>query len=126
MQHDRDSYITQALEEFVRETQTLLDAALAHKADDDMHDEIAFWKAQRNAFVKAQHYFARGVRLTATPAVTPCPQPAARIRSTGCTRSATLATSGHARARPASAACFTGTRRWSQHTSAAPSLCLAS
>jgi hypothetical protein len=67
MQRDSDTYISQALEEFVTETQAQYDAALAHKADDDMKDEIAFWKAQRNAFVKAQHHFARGVRLNETP-----------------------------------------------------------
>jgi hypothetical protein len=65
---DSDAFIAAALEEFVTETQTLLDAALAQKpADADVRDEIKFWRAQRNAFVKAQHYFGQGVRLTQTP-----------------------------------------------------------
>jgi len=62
--HDID-YIGQALEEFVTETQTLFDASLAQHLIDK--DEIAFWRAQRNAAVKAQSYYLTGVRLTQTP-----------------------------------------------------------
>lgn len=65
-----ESFIASALEEFVTETARLLVAAQQHPAaaiDTDAQDEIKFWKAQSNAFVKAQHYFLRGVRLTATP-----------------------------------------------------------
>jgi hypothetical protein len=65
-----DTYIAQALEEFVTDTHRLLIAAQAHPqatTDTDVKDEIRFWKAQHNAFVKAQTYFLRGVRLTQTP-----------------------------------------------------------
>ena len=65
-----DTFIAAALEEFVVDTANLLRAALASpepKSSADLKDEIAFWKAQRNAFVKAQHYFANGVRLSQTP-----------------------------------------------------------
>jgi hypothetical protein len=64
-----DTFIAQALEEFVTDTARLLTAAQAHpqaKTDPDIKDEIKFWRAQHNAFVKAQHYFLNGVRLTAT------------------------------------------------------------
>lgn len=63
-----DTFIAAALEEFVTDTQNLLTAALAHKAagDADVQDEIKFWRSQHRAFVKAQHYFAQGVRLSAT------------------------------------------------------------
>jgi hypothetical protein len=63
-----DTFISQALEEFVVDTHNLLTAALAHKAagDADVKDEIAFWRNQNRAFTKALHYFLNGVRLTAT------------------------------------------------------------
>lgn len=69
---DRDPYIAAALDEFVKDTQNLLDAADRAKAtaedagDPDVVSEIKYWRAQRNAFVKAQHYFHQGVRLTET------------------------------------------------------------
>lgn len=64
MQHI-DDYIAAALEEFVTDVVNLLDAAQQQKPLDK--DEIGYWKAQRNAFVKAQTYFLQGVRLTRTP-----------------------------------------------------------
>jgi hypothetical protein len=63
--HDLDPYIAAALDEFVTDTQNLLDAAQQQKPLDK--DEIGYWKRQRNAFAKAQHYFLNGVRLTETP-----------------------------------------------------------
>ena len=60
-----DTFIAAALEEFVTDTARLLDAARQQKPLD--RDEIAFWRAQSNAFVKAQTYFLNGTRLTATP-----------------------------------------------------------
>lgn len=63
-----DTFISQALEEFVADTQNLLDAALRStepKRSADVLDEIRFWKGQRNAFTKALHYFGQGVRLAA-------------------------------------------------------------
>lgn len=60
-----DTFTAQALEELVQETQTLLAAAQRQQPSDK--EEIAFWRAQRNAFVKAQTYFLQGVRLTETP-----------------------------------------------------------
>jgi len=60
-----DTCIARALEEFVTETQTLFDASLAQHLVDK--DEIRFWRAQRNAAVKAQSYYLAGVRLTQTP-----------------------------------------------------------
>ena len=60
-----DTYIAQALEEFVTDTQNLLTAAEQQKPLDK--DEIGYWTRQRNAFAKAQKYFADGTRLAATP-----------------------------------------------------------
>jgi hypothetical protein len=65
-----ETFIAQALEEFVTDTHRLLVAAQQHpqaKTDTDVKDEIKFWKAQHNAFVKAQTYFLNGRRLTQTP-----------------------------------------------------------
>jgi hypothetical protein len=62
-----DTFIAAALEDFVVDTANLLAAAEKQKPRDaDVLDEIRFWRAQRNAFVKAQHYFAQGVRLSQT------------------------------------------------------------
>lgn len=67
MQTRIDTYIAAALEDFVVDTANLLAAAEATRPRDaDVLDEIRFWKAQRNAFTKAQHYFVNGVRLSAT------------------------------------------------------------
>jgi hypothetical protein len=63
-------HIAAALEEFVTEAARLLTSAQQHPAaatDADVKDEIKFWRAQHNAFVKAQHYFLHGRRLTPTP-----------------------------------------------------------
>lgn len=64
-----DPFIAAALDEFVTDTQNFLDACLANESaiTDDRKAEAKFWRAQRNAFVKAQHYFLQGVRLTETP-----------------------------------------------------------
>lgn len=62
-----DTYIAQALEEFVTDTHNLLTAAEQQTPRDaDVKDEIKFWRSQHNAFVKALHYFLNGRRLTAT------------------------------------------------------------
>lgn len=68
---DHDPYIAAALDEFVTDTQNLLDGALKQQSNadanqEDVAAEIKYWKAQRNAFVKAQHYYLNGVRLTET------------------------------------------------------------
>lgn len=61
-----DAFIAQALEEFVADTQHLLDAAQQQKPRD--RQEIAFWRRQANAFHKAQYQFLHmGVRLQPTP-----------------------------------------------------------
>lgn len=63
-----DTFIAAALEDFVVDTANLLAAAEATRPRDaDVLDEIKFWRSQNRAFVKAQHYFANGVRLSATP-----------------------------------------------------------
>jgi len=64
-----ESFIAAALEEFVTDTHRLLLAAEKHPqatTDTDVKEEIKFWCSQYNAFVKAQHRFLNGVRLTAT------------------------------------------------------------
>lgn len=60
-----ESYISQALEEFVTDTQSLLDDS--ERQQPRNKEEIAYWRKQRNAFVKAQTYYLQGVRLTQTP-----------------------------------------------------------
>jgi hypothetical protein len=55
-----ESLIAAALEELVGDTERLLAAAQEQKPIDK--EEIAFWKRQRNAFVKAQTYWLQGVR----------------------------------------------------------------
>jgi hypothetical protein len=65
-----DTFISQALEEFVTDTHNLLTTTQARpdaRTDEDVKAEIKFWKAQHNAFVKAQTYFLNGRRLTQTP-----------------------------------------------------------
>lgn len=63
--HDLDPYIAAALDDLVNEVQAQLDGA--HEAKPIDQEEIAFWKRQRNAFVKAQTYFIEGTRLVETP-----------------------------------------------------------
>jgi hypothetical protein len=60
-------FTAQALEEFVTETQTLLDGALAQTPRDaDVKDEISFWRRQRQAYINARADYELGRRLIPT------------------------------------------------------------
>lgn len=62
------AHIPGLLEDYIAEIQTHLDEALKLRPiDDETKAEVAFWRAQRNAFTKALHNFQRGYRLTPTP-----------------------------------------------------------
>lgn len=60
-----DSFVLQAFEELITDTQSLFDAATQSKPADK--EEISFWRRQRNAFVNAQSDWLDGVRPTSTP-----------------------------------------------------------
>jgi len=62
MQLSTDDQIGAALEELVKDTQRLYDAR-----DTGDAEECAFWKRQRNAFIRAQGQWLKGVRPTPTP-----------------------------------------------------------
>jgi hypothetical protein len=63
-----EQLISEVLDDVVRETQKQLeDATKVRPMDDEATAEVRFWRSQRNAYTKAQHYFESGVRLVATP-----------------------------------------------------------
>lgn len=60
-----DSFVTQALDELIADTQSLLDSSLQTSPRDK--EEISFWKRQRNSFVNAQADYLAGTRPLITP-----------------------------------------------------------